>query len=69
MSNNILSPREEEILRLIAEEYTTAEIANELFVSVETIRTHRKHLMIKMNARNVAGLVRRAFEEGVMSAA
>jgi len=62
-----LSPRETEILRLITEEYTTGEIANKLFVSVETVRTHRKHLLEKFRARNMAGLVRRAFEYGVFS--
>lgn len=57
-----LSPREVQILELIISEYTTAEIAKSLFVSIETVRTHRKHLLEKLHARNVAGLVRRAFE-------
>ena len=57
-----LSPREKEILQLIIDEYTTAEIASKLFVSSETIRTHRRHLLDKFRARNVAGLVRKAFE-------
>jgi DNA-binding CsgD family transcriptional regulator len=62
-----LSPREVEILRLISLEYTTPEIANKLYVSVETIRTHRKHLLEKFKARNMAGLVRRAYEYGIFS--
>ena len=62
-----LSPREMEILYLISIGFTTGEIASKLFVSVETIRTHRKHLLEKFNARNMAGLVRRAFEYGVFS--
>jgi len=57
-----LSPREKEILLLILDEYTTKEIAGKLYVSDETIRTHRKNLMDKFNARNVAGLVRKTFE-------
>jgi DNA-binding CsgD family transcriptional regulator len=57
-----LSARETEILKLIIYEYTTPEIAGKLFVSKETIKTHRKHLLNKLCARNVAGLVRRAFE-------
>lgn len=57
-----LSHREKEILELIISENTTREIADILNVSKETVKTHRKHLFEKMEARNVAGLVRRAFE-------
>ncbi len=62
-----LSARETEILELIISEYTTPEIAGRLGVSKETIKTHRKHLLNKLSARNVAGLVRRAFEYKVVS--
>ncbi len=62
-----LSPREAEILNLIILEYTTIEIANELFLSRETVKTHRQHLLAKFSARNVAGLVRRAFEYQLVS--
>ena len=61
--NVSLSKREEEVLNLIVDEYTTNEIANKLFVSTETVRTHRKNLLEKFKARNVAGLVRRALEQ------
>lgn len=64
---DLLSPREIEILQLISLGYTTPEIAEKLYVSVETIRTHRKHLLEKFKARNMAGLVRRAFEYGFFS--
>lgn len=57
-----LSPREVQILELIILEYTTSEIAKRLYLSSETVKTHRRHLLEKLNARNVAGLVRRAFE-------
>jgi len=60
--NVLLSKREEEILNLIMDEHTTSEIADMLYVSRETIRSHRKNLLSKFHARNVAGLVRRAFE-------
>ena len=60
--NILLSKREEEVLNLILNEYTTGEIARHLYLSEETIRTHRKRLLDKFNARNVAGLVRRAVE-------
>ena len=55
-----LSPREKEILQLIAEEYTSAEIAKMLFISEKTVEKHRTKLMEKLNARNLAGLVRLA---------
>lgn len=62
-----LSKREEEILKLIIEEYTTSEIAEALSISTETVRTHRKHLLEKLKARNVAGLVRRTFENHLIN--
>ena len=57
-----LTKRQIQILQLIIDEYTTNEIAEALFLSNETIRSHRKMLLRKFNARNVAGLVRRAIE-------
>ena len=58
---NNLSRRETQILNLIILEYTTTEIAGKLYVSTDTIKSHRKNLLRKLSARNVAGLVRRAF--------
>jgi DNA-binding NarL/FixJ family response regulator len=55
-----LSPREKEILQLIAEEHTSAEIAKLLFISEKTVEKHRTKLMEKLNVRNLAGLVRLA---------
>lgn len=55
-----LSPREKEILQLIAEEHTSAEIAEMLFISEKTVEKHRARLMEKLNVRNLAGLVRAA---------
>ena len=55
-----LSPREKEILQLIAEEHTSAEIAELLFISEKTVEKHRARLMEKLNVRNLAGLVRAA---------
>jgi DNA-binding NarL/FixJ family response regulator len=53
-----LSPREKEILQLIAEEYTSAEIGKMLFISEKTVEKHRARLMEKLSVRNLAGLVR-----------
>jgi DNA-binding NarL/FixJ family response regulator len=55
-----LSPREKEILQLIAEEYTSAEIGKMLFIAEKTVEKHRAKLMEKLNVRNLAGLVRLA---------
>jgi DNA-binding NarL/FixJ family response regulator len=55
-----LSPREKEILQLIAEEHTSAEIGKMLFISEKTVEKHRAKLIEKLNVRNLAGLVRLA---------
>lgn len=64
-----LSPREREILNLIAGGMTTKEVATRLFISIPTVETHRAHLMTKTGARNVADLVRFAMRAGFTSAA
>lgn len=67
--NLILSNREIEVLHLIAYECNTKEIAGQLYLSKYTVDSHRKNLMHKMDVRNTAGLVRRAFECRYMSVA
>ena len=62
-----LTRREKEILQLIIEECTTDEIAAKLFISSTTVITHRKSLLRKLNAKNVAGLVKKAYEFGLLS--
>jgi DNA-binding NarL/FixJ family response regulator len=52
-----LTGREKEILQLICEEYTTAEIAEKLYISPRTVDGHRNNLMEKLGCKNVAGLV------------
>jgi len=61
------SEREIEILQLIAFEYTSKEIADRLFISRETVNTHRKNLMCKLRVKNVAGLMRKAYEVRLLS--
>jgi DNA-binding NarL/FixJ family response regulator len=61
-----LTRREKEILKLITEEHTTDEIAAKLFISPTTVITHRKSLLRKLNAKNVAGLVKKAYEFGLL---
>lgn len=57
-----LSPRETEILKLIACEYTNEQIANKLFISKRTVDTHRQNLLKKLDVKNTAGLMQYAFE-------
>lgn len=66
MNCNHISKREKEILQLVAWEYTTKEIASQLFISHNTVITHRRNLMDKMDVKNVAGMVRRGFEMRLM---
>ena len=61
-----ISPREQEVLRLVASEKTSQEIASTLFISNHTAISHRKNLMEKLHVKNSAGLVRRAFELGLL---
>jgi len=61
-----LTRREKEILHLIVEEMTTDKIAEKLFISSTTVVSHRKSLLRKLNAKNTAGLVKAAFEFGLL---
>lgn len=61
-----LSPRQREVLRLIAEGRTTKQIAHELEISVKTVETHRAQLMERLNIHDVAGLVRYAIIVGLI---
>ncbi len=63
----LLTPREREVLQLIAEGRTTKQIASALFVSAKTVDTHRQQLMEKLNLRSVAELTKYAIREGLTS--
>ncbi len=62
-----LTPRQREILQLIAEGRTTKEIAQTLQVSIKTIETHRTQLMERLDIHDIAGLVRYAIRAGLIS--
>jgi len=62
----VLTRREKEVLALIAAGNTNQEIANKIFVSVTTVETHRKNLLQKFDARNVASLVNLAAQKGFL---
>ena len=61
-----LTPREKEILQLIAEGRTSSQIAEDLFISVKTVETHRTNLMTKLDIHNTAGLTRFAVSVGLV---
>lgn len=62
-----LTPRELEVLYLIAYENTNTQIAEKLFLSKGTIDTYRNNLLSKLAAKNTAGVVRIAFEKGIVT--
>ncbi|MCU0443195.1 MAG: response regulator transcription factor [Bacteroidia bacterium] len=57
-----LTKREHEVLILIAKEMSNPDIAEKLFLSVETVNSHRKNLMRKLDVKNTAGLVKYALQ-------
>jgi len=61
-----LSNREKEVLTLIGDEYTTKEIADKLFISQNTVESHRKNMFSKLNVKNVAGLIRVAIKNNLL---
>ncbi len=60
----VLTKREVQVVKLILREYTTPEIAASLFVSPDTVETHRRNILHKLDCRNTAGLVKYAMERG-----
>jgi DNA-binding NarL/FixJ family response regulator len=62
-----LTPREREVLQLIAESRTNKDIALALVVSVKTVEKHRANLMSKLSVHDMAGLVRVAVKHGLVS--
>jgi len=63
----LLTPRQREILQLLAEGNSTKEIARILHLSAKTVETHRTQLMERLNIHDIAGLVRFAIRAGVLS--
>lgn len=61
-----LSGREEEVLRLLAKGLTAKEIAEKLFISVNTVVTHRRNLTAKLGIKSVSGLSLYAYMNGIL---
>lgn len=63
---NQITDRELEVLKLLAQELTSKQIAEKLFISERTVETHRKNLMRKTGANNAIGLVRYAYSKKIL---
>lgn len=61
-----ITKRELEVIQLIAQEYTTQQIADTLFVSTNTVATHKRNLFVKMDVKNSVGMIRKASDWGLI---
>jgi DNA-binding CsgD family transcriptional regulator len=61
-----VTPREKEIIRLIAKEYSNKKISEALFISERTVETHRKNIFRKTNTKSVVGLLKWAQEHKIV---
>lgn len=62
-----LTKREKEIIKLIMDEYTSKEIAKKLYISINTVETHRANLFLKTGAKNVTGLIKTVLQENLLN--
>ena len=60
-----ITARERDVLELVAEGYSTAEIARALWITEDTVRTHIKRMLVRLDARTRAHAVAIAFREGL----
>lgn len=65
---DLLSRREKEILKLVANGSTSREVAEKLFISVSTVKSHRNNIMKKLKVNDMASLVKVAIRKGVVAA-
>jgi DNA-binding NarL/FixJ family response regulator len=63
----VLSPREREVLQLLAEGKTSKEIGSSLHIGIKTVETHRSQIMTKLEIRSIAGLTKYAVRQGITS--
>ncbi|REE01755.1 response regulator [Marinoscillum furvescens] len=62
----LLTEREREVLKLISQEFTNKQIAEELFISERTVETHRKNIFRKTNTNNLVGLIKFAYANNLI---
>ena len=63
---DVLTPRELEVLKLIAEAYTSKQIADELYISIKTVDRHRQNILEKLGMRDRVELTRYAIKRGLI---
>jgi DNA-binding CsgD family transcriptional regulator len=63
-----ITARERQVLALVADGYSTAEIARVLWITEDTVRTHIKRMLVRLEARTRAHLIAIAFREGLWAA-
>ncbi len=63
---NPITPKEKEVLQLLAEGLSTKEIAGRLFISFHTVESHRKNLRFKFEAKNSTELIMKAMRVPVL---
>jgi len=61
-----LTPRESQVLDYISREYSNAQIAKELNISKSSVDKYRRNLLWKFNCKNSVGVIRKAFEQGLL---
>ncbi|SIT21108.1 two component transcriptional regulator, LuxR family [Chryseobacterium ureilyticum] len=61
-----LTRREMEILKLICDGYSSKDISEKLFISINTVETHRKKILLKLNVKNTVGVVKYALENHII---
>ena len=64
--SRLLTDREQEILRLIAKEYSNKDIAEALFISERTVETHRKNIFRKTRTSSLVGLIKFAYANNLI---
>jgi len=67
LTQNVLSLREQEVLRLLADGKSSREMARQLYVTIKTIVWHRQNIMKKLGVRTIAGLTKYAIRAGLTS--
>ena len=60
MPKEKLTTREEEVLKLLAKGFTSSQLASKLFIEENTVETHRKNILSKFEAKNIAELIKKA---------
>jgi DNA-binding NarL/FixJ family response regulator len=65
-SASVLSPREREIIQLLAEGKSNNEVGDMLYISAKTVETHRAHIMEKLNLHSITGLVHYAIRNKIV---